>query len=138
MGAGEVSMPSIRDVTAPHVTETCDGEVCTVRAGRMGGKPCVEGTRVETAAIWGMVQRGHTPVQIVLMYPSLGLGAIHSAILFEALREARRDRDIFWRFNCGEEFNRLARRYRIKAARVEEIVRAEADRGYRGMVRRRR
>jgi len=59
---------------------------------RMGGLPCIRGTRVTVTAILGQLAAGQTPEQILADYPYLEPQDIPAALTFAA--EALRERDL--------------------------------------------
>jgi uncharacterized protein (DUF433 family) len=52
----------------------------------MGGKPCIRGMRVTVGMILGMLAAGHTPEEILSLYPYLEADDIRAALEFAAWR----------------------------------------------------
>lgn len=64
----------------------------TVRAGQMGGEPCIRGLRIPVATVVGMVAQGMSNREILAAYPDLEAEDIREALLFAA--EAVREREL--------------------------------------------
>jgi uncharacterized protein (DUF433 family) len=52
----------------------------------MGGRPCVHGLRVTAGTIAGLVATGHTPTEILKLYPYLEEEDINQALKHAACR----------------------------------------------------
>ena len=52
----------------------------------MGGKPCIQGTRVTVGTIVGLVAAGHTQEKILQAYPYLKPEDVRAALTFAAWR----------------------------------------------------
>jgi uncharacterized protein (DUF433 family) len=57
----------------------------------MGGKPCIQGTRVTVGTIVGLVAAGHTEESILQTYPYLKPQDVHAALTFAAWRVEEMD-----------------------------------------------
>jgi uncharacterized protein (DUF433 family) len=57
----------------------------------MGGKPCLRGMRVTVGTIVGMLAEGHTPAEILELYPYLEAEDITQALSYAALRSEERE-----------------------------------------------
>jgi uncharacterized protein (DUF433 family) len=57
----------------------------------MGGKPCLRGMRVTVGTIVGMLAEGHTPAEILELYPYLEAEDIAQALSYAALRSEERE-----------------------------------------------
>lgn len=53
---------------------------------RMGGKPCIEGTRVTVGTIVGLIAEGHRLEEILEAYPYLDRQDIRAALRYAAWR----------------------------------------------------
>lgn len=52
----------------------------------MGGKPCIEGTRVTVGVVLGLIASGRTNAEILVAYPYLSEQSIKDAIEYAAWR----------------------------------------------------
>ena len=52
----------------------------------MGGKPCIDGTRVTVGMILGLIASGNTHAEILSAYPYLTEKAINEAVEYAAWR----------------------------------------------------
>ncbi|MEH1806006.1 MAG: DUF433 domain-containing protein [Nostoc sp.] len=52
----------------------------------MGGKPCIRGMRVTVGTIVGLMAAGHTPEDILKVYPYLEREDIYEALAYAAWR----------------------------------------------------
>jgi len=52
----------------------------------MGGKPCIRGLRVTAGTIVGLVASGHSPAEILKLYPYLEEEDINEALQYAAWR----------------------------------------------------
>lgn len=52
----------------------------------MGGKPCIRGLRVTVGTIVGLVASGHSPAEILKLYPYLEEEDIREALVHAAWR----------------------------------------------------
>lgn len=52
----------------------------------MGGKPCIRGMRVTVGTVVGLVASGHTPAEIVRLYPYLTEDDVREALAYAAWR----------------------------------------------------
>lgn len=52
----------------------------------MGGKPCIRGLRVTVGMIVGLVASGHSPAEILRLYPYLTEDDIREALVYAAWR----------------------------------------------------
>lgn len=52
----------------------------------MGGKPCIRGLRVTVGTVVGLVAAGHTPAEIVRLYPYLTPDDVREALAYAAWR----------------------------------------------------
>ncbi len=52
----------------------------------MGGKPCIRGLRVTVGTVVGLMASGHSPADILAMYPYLEEGDIRDALAYAAWR----------------------------------------------------
>ena len=52
----------------------------------MGGKPCIRGLRVTVGMIVGLVASGHSPAEILRLYPYLTADDIREALVYAAWR----------------------------------------------------
>jgi uncharacterized protein (DUF433 family) len=59
-------------------------ERIVVHPGRMGGEPCVRGTRIPVALIVGSLADGDTPKGILEAYPQLCPADIQAALRYAA------------------------------------------------------
>ena len=57
----------------------------------MGGKPCIRGLRVTVGTIVGLVAAGHSPGDILALYPYLEKGELEQAMNSAAWRVDERD-----------------------------------------------
>ena len=57
----------------------------------MGGKPCIQGTRVTVGTIVGLVAAGHTAENILQAYPYLKPEDVRAALAFAAWRVEEMD-----------------------------------------------
>lgn len=53
---------------------------------RMGGKPCIEGTRVTVGTVVGLIAEGHRVEEIINAYPYLDREDIRAALRYAAWR----------------------------------------------------
>ncbi len=51
----------------------------------MGGKPCIRGLRVTVGTIVGLVAAGHSPQEILKLYPYLEEEDIQQTLIYTAL-----------------------------------------------------
>ena len=58
----------------------------TVDPEVMGGKPCIRGLRVTVGTLVGLVASGHTPEEILTLYPYLEAEDIREALAYAAWR----------------------------------------------------
>jgi uncharacterized protein (DUF433 family) len=58
----------------------------TMDPARMGGKPCIRGTRVTVGTIVGLVAEGYTPNDILKAYPYLEQADVQTALRYAAWR----------------------------------------------------
>lgn len=58
----------------------------TMDPDRMGGKPCIRGTRVTVGTIVGLVAEGYTPEEILDAYPYLEHADVQAALRYAAWR----------------------------------------------------
>lgn len=58
----------------------------TMNPDRMGGKPCIQGTRVTVGAVVGLVAEGYTPDEILEAYPYLEREDVQAALRYAAWR----------------------------------------------------
>jgi uncharacterized protein (DUF433 family) len=58
----------------------------TVDPEVMGGKPCIRGLRVTVGTVVGLVAAGHTPDEILRLYPYLEAADIPQALEYAAWR----------------------------------------------------
>lgn len=56
----------------------------TMDPARMGGKPCIRGTRVTVGTIVGLVAENHTTEEILEAYPYLDREDIRAALRYAA------------------------------------------------------
>jgi len=64
------------------------------RAGKCGGKPCIEGTRIRVQDVYAWhVLGGQSAPEVLAAHPELSLAAIHAAIsyAFDHREEIERD-----------------------------------------------
>jgi uncharacterized protein (DUF433 family) len=66
-------------------------ERITVDPTRMGGLPCIRGTRVTVAAVLGQLAAGRTATQVLDDYPYLELADIYAALEFAAAAVQERE-----------------------------------------------
>ncbi len=52
----------------------------------MGGKPCIRGLRVTVGTVVGLVASGHSPAEILKLYPYLTEEDIREALAYAAWR----------------------------------------------------
>lgn len=52
----------------------------------MGGKPCIRGLRVTVGTIIGLIASGHSPADILKLYPYLESDDITEALTYAAWR----------------------------------------------------
>jgi uncharacterized protein (DUF433 family) len=52
----------------------------------MGGKPCIRGLRVTVGTVVGLVASGHSPSDIVRLYPYLTPDDVREALAYAAWR----------------------------------------------------
>ncbi|MGB8436787.1 MAG: DUF433 domain-containing protein [Burkholderiales bacterium] len=67
-------------------------ERITVNPLRMGGVPCIRGSRITVATVVGMIAAGRTHAEILAAYPDLEAGDINEALRYAA--EAVREREL--------------------------------------------
>lgn len=60
----------------------------------MGGKPCLRGLRVTVGTITGLVAAGHTPDDLVKMYPYLTTEDVRAALAYAAWLAEAYDADL--------------------------------------------
>ena len=58
---------------------------------RMGGKPCIRGTRVTVGTLVGLLSKGHSQEEILRLYPYIKQEDIAQALGYAATRSAERD-----------------------------------------------
>lgn len=58
----------------------------TFDSHRMGGKPCIRGTRVTVGTVVGLVASGYTKEDILELYPYLEAEDIDEALVYAAWR----------------------------------------------------
>jgi uncharacterized protein (DUF433 family) len=58
----------------------------TMDPARMGGKPCIRGTRVTVGTVVGLVAEGYTADEILEAYPYLEREDIQAALRYAAWR----------------------------------------------------
>ena len=58
----------------------------TTNPDRMGGNPCIEGTRVTVGTIVGLIAENHTTDEILDAYPYLEPADIQAALRYAAWR----------------------------------------------------
>ena len=58
----------------------------TLDPERMGGKPCIRGTRVTVCTVVGFVAAGHTDAEILEAYPYLESDDIRASLTYAAWR----------------------------------------------------
>jgi len=58
----------------------------TMDPARMGGKPCIRGTRMTVGTIVGLVAENHTTEEILEAYPYLDREDIRAALRYAAWR----------------------------------------------------
>lgn len=61
---------------------------------RMGGKPCIRGTRVTVGTIVGLIAAGHTVDDVVAAYPYVEDEDVRAALQYAAWRSEERE-DVF-------------------------------------------
>jgi uncharacterized protein (DUF433 family) len=66
-------------------------ERITFDAERMGGKPCIRGTRVTVSTIVGLIASGHSTEDVVDAYPYLDPEDVRTALLYAAWRSEERE-----------------------------------------------
>jgi uncharacterized protein (DUF433 family) len=52
----------------------------------MGGKPCIRGLRVTVGTIVGLIAAGHSPADILQLYPYLEEADVREALAYAAWR----------------------------------------------------
>lgn len=52
----------------------------------MGGKPCIRGLRVTVGTVVGLLASGHSPVEILRLYPYLEEEDLSEALAYAAWR----------------------------------------------------
>ena len=52
----------------------------------MGGKPCIRGLRVTVGTVVGLVASGHSPAEILKLYPYLTEEDVREALAYAAWR----------------------------------------------------
>jgi uncharacterized protein (DUF433 family) len=57
----------------------------------MGGKPCIQGTRVTVGTIVGLVAAGHSTEEILEAYPYLDAEDVEAALTYAAWRSEERE-----------------------------------------------
>ncbi len=55
--------------------------------GKMGGRPVIQGTRIEPETIVVYAENGYTPEQILAEYPTLTVDTIRRVLAFAARRQ---------------------------------------------------
>jgi uncharacterized protein (DUF433 family) len=60
----------------------------------MGGKPCIKGQRVTVGTIVGLLSKGHTPEELLKLYPYLKQEDITQALGYAAWRSEEREVDL--------------------------------------------
>lgn len=75
-------VPNIESLLSPvkHIDRI------TMDPARMGGKPCIQGTRVTVGTIVGLVAEDHTNEEILDAYPYLEREDIRAALRYAAWR----------------------------------------------------
>ena len=63
----------------------------TLDPGVMGGKPCIQGTRVTVGTITGLLASGASREELLRLYPYLDDGAISAALAYAAWRSEERE-----------------------------------------------
>ncbi len=58
----------------------------TFDAKVMGGKPCIRGLRITVGTIVGLIAAGHSPEEILSLYPYLERDDISEALAYAAWR----------------------------------------------------
>jgi len=61
-------------------------ERITLNPAVMGGRPCIRGLRVTVGTVVGLVAAGHTPAEILKLYPYLEDDDIPAALAYAAWR----------------------------------------------------
>ena len=61
-------------------------ERITLNPAVMGGRPCIRGLRVTVGTVVGLVAAGHTPAEILKLYPYLEADDIPAALAYAAWR----------------------------------------------------
>lgn len=57
----------------------------------MGGKPCIRGLRVTVGTVVGLLASGHSPSEILALYPYLEPDDIQAALTYAAWRVEEQD-----------------------------------------------
>ena len=57
----------------------------------MGGKPCIRGTRVTVGTVVGLLSKGHSQDEVLILYPYLQPADITQALAYAAWRSEERE-----------------------------------------------
>lgn len=66
----------------------------TMDPTRMGGKPCIRGTRVTVGTVVGLVAEGYSPDEILEAYPYLEREDVQAALRYAAWRSEETEVDL--------------------------------------------
>ena len=64
-------------------------KIITIEADKMGGKPCIRGSRITVYDVLDYLASGMTEVEILADFPDLTSEYIHACLAFAADRERR-------------------------------------------------
>lgn len=63
----------------------------TLDPERMGGKPCIRGTRVTVGTVVGLIASGHSTEEILEAYPYLEPDDVQAALTYAAWRSEEKE-----------------------------------------------
>ena len=72
----------------------------------MGGKPCIRGLRVTVGTIVGLIASGHSPEEILKLYPYLEEEDIPEALAYAAWRPEEVEASLLREQSLAEDWNR--------------------------------
>jgi uncharacterized protein (DUF433 family) len=76
-------MPTLEDQLVERIT---------VRAGQLGGKPCIRGMRIRVSDVLGLLSRGLTTEQVLGELPDLEADDVRACLAYAAREMAREGR----------------------------------------------
>mgnify|MGYP006420747089 CR=1 FL=1 len=77
-------MNGLQDSYTNHPSSMRPLDRITMNPNRMGGKPCIQGTRVTVGTIVNLIAENHSPDEILNAYPYLERADIQGALRYTA------------------------------------------------------